>query len=354
VLVGDCVEVMNGLPERCVDLVFADPPYNLRLDGDLWRPDDTKVDAADDLWDRFSSPEEYDGFTRDWLAAARRVMKDDATLWVIGSYHNIYRVGAILMDLGFWILNDIVWIKTNPTPQMRGVRFCNAHETLLWVKKSQAATKYTFNYRGAKAGNEDRQMRSDWYMPICSGAERIQVNGLKAHSTQKPEALLHRVISTTSNVGDIVLDPFCGSGTTAAVAKRLGRHFITIDRDEGYVEIARSRIAEVVPALLDHDPTPVGDPIPKVPFVTLVEQRLAPAGARLRLVKGTATALINADGSVTAEGYRGSIHRVSARCLGVPASNGWTAWALIDPVTGDCTLLDEIRRQFATLMRTPG
>jgi modification methylase len=351
VILGDCVEVMNALPERSVDLVFADPPYYLRLDGDLWRPNETKVDATDDAWDRFSSPEDYDAFTREWLSAARRVMSDRASLWVIGSYHNIYRVGKILMDLGFWILNDIVWIKTNPTPQMRGVRFCNAHETLLWVKKSQAATKTTFNYRGAKAGNEDRQMRSDWYMPICQGGERIHVEGLKAHSTQKPEALLHRIISTTSNAGDLVLDPFCGTGTTAAVAKRLGRRFITIDRDPGYVEIAQRRVDAETPLPTDQADTPIGDPIPKVPFATLVEHGLAPAGARLQLIKGSASALINADGTVTANGYRGSIHRVGARCLETPACNGWTAWALVDPSTGAGRLLDEIRREFAIRMQ---
>ena len=210
ILLGDCIELMNALPEKCVDLVFADPPYNMQLGGDLWRPNMTKVDAVDDAWDKFGSFAEYDAFTRAWLTAARRVLKDTGTLWVIGSYHNIYRVGAILQDLGYWILNDVAWVKANPLPHLKGVRFCNAHETLIWAKKSQRQTKYTFHYREVKAGNDDKQMRSDWYLPICTGGEREKLNGQKAHATQKPESLLHRIISSTSNIGDVVLDPFCG------------------------------------------------------------------------------------------------------------------------------------------------
>src|SRR5688572_1581800 len=246
ILQGDCVEILNQLPEKSVDLIFADPPYNLQLQQDLWRPNMTKVDAVDDAWDRFDDFAAYDRFTRDWLIACRRVLKDSGTLWVIGAYHNIYRVGAIMMDLGYWILNDILWIKVNPMPNFRGVRFTNAHETLLWAQKQRGA-RYTFNYDAMKALNDGLQMRSDWEIPICGGAERIRVDGAKAHSTQKPEALLYRVILSSSNPGDVVLDPFFGSGTTGAVAKKLHRHWIGIERDRDYIQIAQERIDEVIP-----------------------------------------------------------------------------------------------------------
>ncbi len=343
ILLGDCIELMNALPEKCVDLVFADPPYNMQLGGDLWRPNMTKVDAVDDAWDKFGSFAEYDAFTKAWLLAARRVLKDTGTLWVIGSYHNIYRVGAILQDLGYWILNDVAWVKANPLPHLKGVRFCNAHETLLWAKKSQKQIKYTFHYRALKAGNDDKQMRSDWYLPICTGGEREKLNGQKAHATQKPESLLHRIISCTTNMGDVVLDPFCGTGTTAAVAKRLGREFITIDRVETYVGVAEKRLANTSPALVQEEGVFVDAPKPRVPFVSLVEAGRLPVGTALRL-KGTQTVgIVHADGTITAEGHRGSIHKVGALCLGVPTCNGWTVWRYADPVTGDDLLIDALR-----------
>src|SRR5580765_2687788 len=249
ILVGDCVAEMAKLTAGSVDLVFADPPYNLQLQGDLKRPDDSRVDAVDDDWDKFASFSAYDDFTRAWLLACRRVMKPAATLWVIGSYHNIFRVGTILQDLGFWILNDVVWRKTNPMPNFRGTGFTNAHETMIWAMKSREQKSYTFNYEAMKALNDELQMRSDWNLPICSGGERLKDDtGAKAHSTQKPESLLHRVILASTNPGDVVLDPFFGSGTTGAVAKKLGRHFIGIERDADYVKVARRRIAEIVPA----------------------------------------------------------------------------------------------------------
>ncbi len=346
VLQGDCIEKMNALPEKSVDLVFADPPYNMQLRGDLWRPNMTKVDAVDDDWDQFASFQEYDAFTCAWLSAARRVLKDTGTLFVIGSYHNIYRAGSILMDLGYWMLNDIVWIKHNPLPQMKGVRLCNAHETILWVKKSQQQAKYTFHYKALKAGNEDKQMRSDWYFPICSGGEREMVDGEKAHTTQKPEALLHRIISMSTNPGDLVLDPFCGTGTTAAVAKKLGRNYITIDREAVYVEVAEKRLANISPALLtsaDEGGVLLGSPKPRVPFLSFVESgRLAP-GSALRL-KGTAVhAVVHADGTISAGGHRGSIHKVAAACLGLPTANGWTSWLFLEAQTQQETLLDTLR-----------
>jgi len=346
VLLGDCVEVMNALPPKCADLVFADPPYNMQLGGDLWRPNMTKVDAVTDPWDKFKSFAEYDAFTRAWLTACRRVLKDTGTLWVIGSYHNIYRVGAVLMDAGYWVLNDIAWIKANPTPQMRGTRFCNAHETLLWAKKSIDQKKYTFHYREMKAGNDDKQMRSDWYIPICSGGEREKKDGKKAHATQKPEALMHRVIAATTNPGDLVLDPFCGSGTTAAVAKRLGRDYITIDREEVYVELAEKRLANISPALLtseDENGVLLGGPKPRIPFVSLIESGQLPLDTTLRLKGTDIEAALHADGTVTAGGHRGSIHKVAAACLGLPSANGWTAWLYQDRASGEVRLLDALR-----------
>ena len=346
VLLGDCVEVMNALPPKCADLVFADPPYNMQLGGDLWRPNMTKVDAVTDPWDKFKSFAEYDAFTRAWLTACRRVLKDTGTLWVIGSYHNIYRVGAVMMDAGYWVLNDIAWIKANPTPQMRGTRFCNAHETLLWAKKSIDQKKYTFHYREMKAGNDDKQMRSDWYIPICSGGEREKKNGKKAHATQKPEALMHRVIAATTNPGDLVLDPFCGSGTTAAVAKRLGRDYITIDREEVYVELAEKRLANISPALLtseDENGVLLGGPKPRIPFVSLIESGQLPLDTALRLKGTDIEAALHADGTVTAGGHRGSIHKVAAACLGLPSANGWTAWLYQDRASGEVRLLDALR-----------
>ncbi len=244
VLLGDCVEVLSGLPERSIDLIFADPPYNLQLRQELWRPNRTRVDPVDEEWDRFASFAEYDAFTRAWLAACRRVLKDTGTIWVIGTYHNIYRVGAILQDLGYWILNDVVWVKRNPMPNFRGVRFTNAHETLIWAQKARGK-RYTFHHQLMKSLNGDLQMRSDWHLPICTGKERLKVNGKKAHATQKPEALLERVILASSNPGDVVLDPFFGTGTTGAVAKRLGRRWIGIERDPRYVELAIRRIEDV-------------------------------------------------------------------------------------------------------------
>ena len=345
VLLGDCVDVMNALPAKSVDLVFADPPYNLQLGGDLWRPDMTKVDAVTDPWDKFKSFAEYDAFTRAWLSAARRVLKDTGTLWVIGSYHNIYRVGAVLMDVGYWVLNDVVWVKSNPTPQMRGTRFCNAHETLLWAKKSADQKKYTFHYHALKAGNDDKQMRSDWYIPLCSGGERETRDGKKAHATQKPEALLHRVIAATTNPGDVVLDPFCGTGTTAAVAKKLGRSFVTIDREAAYVAVAEARLANIAEALLtsaDEGGALLGGPKPRVPFVSFVESGRLPPGAALRLKGTDICGKVHADGTVSAGGQRGSIHKVAAARLGLPTANGWTCWLFSDE-DGQERPLDSLR-----------
>lgn len=330
ILQGDCVEVLRGLPEKCVDVVFADPPYNLQLQAELYRPNLTKVDAVNDAWDQFESLAVYDQFTHDWLAACRRVLKDTGTLWVIGSYHNIYRVGAVLMNLGYWVLNECVWEKSNPMPNFKGTRFTNAHETLIWAQKQQGAP-YTFNYHALKNGNEDRQMRSVWQMPVCSGSERLYVDGEKAHTTQKPEALLHRVITSSTHPGDLILDPFFGTGTTGAVAKKLRRRWLGIEREERYVRVAQARIDAIAPASPDEAVyQPSNKPkLPRLPFVQLVECGLLQPGQRLRLAKTEHYASVMADGALLYEHGHGSIHKVASHFYGAPA-NGWTSWLYHD------------------------
>ncbi len=327
VLVGDCVAAMNALPPASVDLVFADPPYNLQLGGDLRRPDDSLVDAVDDDWDKFASFAEYDAFTRAWLQAARRVLKPDGALWVIGSYHNIFRVGAILQDLGFWMLNDIVWRKANPMPNFRGRRFTNAHETLIWAARGEQS-KYTFHYEALKGGNDDLQMRSDWYLPLCTGEERLKgADGAKVHPTQKPEALLARVLLSASNPGDVVLDPFFGTGTTGAVAKALGRRFIGLERETVYAEAARVRIAAVQPLSPEaFAAAPSKRTEPRIPFLSLVESGLVKAGETVIDEKRRHKAVVRADGTLMLGPAIGSIHKVGALAQGLPACNGWTFW----------------------------
>jgi modification methylase len=343
IITGDCVEIMAGLPEKSVDLIFADPPYNLQLRQALWRPNLTRVNAVTDAWDQFDSLAEYDAFTRSWLTACRRVLKDSGTLWVIGSYHNIYRVGAILQELGYWILNDIVWVKSNPMPNFRGVRFANAHETLIWAQKIRGA-RYTFNYHTMKALNGGKQMRSDWLLPICAGAERIRVNGQKAHSTQKPEALLERVILASSNVGDVVLDPFFGTGTTGVAAKRLGRHWIGIEREEQYVRLAQARIEAVKPI-----PSSAWDSVegsrrrlPRVPFRTLLAEGMIRPGQTLYAgPAGTITATVLPDGRIACGEISGSIHQVAGALQGAPC-NGWHYWS-VETASGERVVLDVLR-----------
>ena len=345
VLVGDCIAELAKLPAACVDLVFADPPYNLQLQGDLKRPDDSRVDAVDDAWDKFASFAAYDDFTRAWLLACRRVMKPNATLWVIGSYHNIFRVGTLLQDLGFWILNDIVWRKSNPMPNFRGRRFTNAHETLIWAAREAGKRNYTFNYEALKAGNEDIQVRSDWFIPLCTGEERLKgQDGKKLHPTQKPEALLGRVLLSASRPDDLVLDPFCGSGTTGTVARRLRRRFIGIERNPDYAAAARIRIGAVAPL-----PAPAlasfmtAREAPRVPFAALIERGLVSPGISLVDAKRRHRALVRPDGAVALGEAVGSIHRIGALAQGLEACNGWTYWHVETPQ--GLTLIDVLRAQ---------
>jgi modification methylase len=344
ILDGDCIEAMRSLPSASVDMVFADPPYNLQLGGDLNRPDGSHVDAVTDHWDKFDSFAAYDAFTRAWLAEARRVLKPSGSLWVIGSYHNIFRVGAILQDMGFWILNDIVWRKANPMPNFKGTRFTNAHETLIWASTGEKA-KYTFNYRSMKTLNDELQMRSDWVLPICGGPERIKRDGAKAHPTQKPEALLYRVMLATTNKGDVVLDPFFGTGTTGAVAKRLGREWIGCERESVYREVALERIELALP--LDESAlTTMQSPkaAPKVAFGTLVETGWIAPGTVLCDKKGRIKAVVRADGSLAADRETGSIHGLGAKLQGAPSCNGWSFWHIAHQ--GEVKPIDAVRQLY--------
>ncbi|MDF2980344.1 MAG: site-specific DNA-methyltransferase [Devosia sp.] len=327
ILVGDCIKHMNALPAGSVDLVFADPPYNLQLDQGLTRPDQSRVDGVDDAWDKFDSFAHYDIFTRAWLKAARRILKPDGAIWVIGSYHNIFRVGAALQDLDYWLLNDVIWRKANPMPNFRGTRFTNAHETLIWAAKDRES-RVTFNYEQMKQANDDVQMRSDWLFPICTGAERLKDDDdEKLHPTQKPEALLYRVISATTKPGDVVLDPFFGTGTTGAVAKKLGRHFIGIEREDTYIAGALKRIASIRPLNAATIETAVPKrAAPRVAFGSLVEMGLIAPGTELYDDRQRWSALVRADGSLVSGGHMGSIHRVGALVQGAEACNGWTFW----------------------------
>ena len=344
ILDGDCVEAMRSLPTDSVDMIFADPPYNLQLGGDLSRPDGSHVDAVTDHWDQFDSFAAYDKFSREWLTEARRVLKPNGSIWVIGSYHNIFRLGAMMQDMGFWILNDVVWRKANPMPNFKGTRFTNAHETLIWCSMGEKA-KYTFNYRLMKTLNDELQMRSDWVLPICSGQERLKKGGTKVHPTQKPEALLYRVMLATTNKGDVVLDPFFGTGTTGAVAKRLGREWIGCEREGVYREAALERIELALPldesalTTMQSHKAP-----PKVAFGTLIETGWIDAGAVLSDKKRRIKALVRADGSLLAGEDSGSIHGLGAKVQGAPSCNGWTYWHIEHE--GELKPLDAIRKLY--------
>ncbi len=349
VILGDCLQVLPGLPEKSIDLIFADPPYNLQLQNDLYRPNMTLVDGVNEEWDRFANFQEYDDFSRKWLEACRRILKDNGTLWVIGSYHNIYRLGSIMQDLGFWFLNDLVWIKTNPMPNFRGVRFTNAHETLIWASKFKGA-RYTFNHHAMKSMNDDRQMRSDWVLSICSGSERIRIHGEKAHPTQKPESLLYRVILSSTKPGDVVLDPFFGTGTTGAVAARLGRRWIGVERVSGYVEIARSRLSAITPEFFPEEALDVrgGRQLQqRIPFGALLENGLLQPG-QLLYFKGNRqqAAMVKADGTLRLNGSQGSIHSLGSHLMNGSPCNGWEHWYYEDD-RGSLKPINDLRQLLA-------
>ena len=324
---GDCIAQMAALPDNCIDMIFADPPYNLQLGGDLFRPEGGRVDAVDNDWDKFDTLGAYDRFTKAWLKQARRILKPNGSIWVIGSYHNIFRVGTALQDEGFWILNDIIWRKANPMPNFKGTRFTNAHETLIWASQGEDA-KYTFNYKAMKTLNDELQMRSDWEFPICGGAERLKKDGTKVHPTQKPEALLYRILLACTEPGDVVLDPFFGTGTTGAVAKRLGRSWIGIDREGDYIEAAQERIEAALPLDESAIRTMMSPRTqPKVAFGVLVENAYLTPGAVLTDSKRRWRATIRADGSLLSDcGTIGSIHKLGSTLQNAPACNGWSFW----------------------------
>ena len=352
ILLGDAVRMMRMLPPASVHCIFADPPYNLQLRGELRRPDDSLVDGVDEDWDRFTDFEAYDTFTREWLAECRRLLRKDGTIWVIGSYHNIFRIGAILQELGFWILNDVIWRKSNPMPNFRGRRFTNAHETIIWAARGRDS-RYRFNYQAMKALNDDLQMRSDWLIPLCTGAERLRnAHGLKLHPTQKPEALLHRVLLASTMADDIVLDPFLGTGTTAAVARRLQRHFIGIERHPAYVEAAWGRVRRVRPVADGGlSTTPTKRDAVRVPFGSLVERGLLEPGTVLMDRTRRVRAVVVADGTLRAGDIQGSIHKVGAAVQNAPSCNGWTFWHF--ERDGTLVAIDTLRHEAAPTAEAP-
>ena len=344
---GDCVQLLKQLPDKSIDLIFADPPYNLQLNKELYRPDQSKVSAVNDEWDKFSSFKEYDDFCRNWLSECRRVLKPTGSIWVIGSYHNIFRLGTVLQDLNFWILNDIIWIKSNPMPNFKGTRFNNAHETLIWAAPS-AKSNYTFHYHSMKVMNDDLQMRSDWYIPICQGDERLKINGNKAHSTQKPEELLYRIIISSTNPGDVVLDPFMGSGTTAAVAKKLNRNYIGFERENSYIKVARERLDKIIPVDNSLTQYEIEKRKPKVPFGNLIEKGFIKAGENLYSKNLKYVATVNADASIVWENKTGSIHKISATILNKENNNGWTFWYI--KRKNNLVSIDDLRSEYEKLV----
>ncbi len=354
IIQGDCIHIMHTLPPASVDLIFADPPYNLQLRHELLRPNQSVVDGVDDAWDHFTGFADYDTFTRDWLSACRRVLKDDGTIWVIGSYHNIFRVGAIMMDLGYWVLNDVIWHKTNPMPNFRGTRFQNATETLIWAKKSANQKRYTFHYHALKHLNDDKQMQNVWHIPLCTGAERIKIDGKKAHSTQKPEALLYRVLLASSNPHDVVLDPFFGTGTTGAVAHKLNRHYIGIELAPDYIQIARERLAQISPATVDDATlvTPTKRDAPRVRFGQLIEADYIQVGQSLFSKDRSIVATVKADSHLRWQDQTGSIHKIAALAQGKTAYNGWEYWYCEDEA-GRLVSIDALRERYRAEGATP-
>ncbi len=349
VLNGDCLKELKKIPDKTFDLVFADPPYNMQIGEKLTRPDSSKVNGVNDKWDQFNSFKHYDEFSKSWLAECKRILKDNGSIWVIGSYHNIFRLGYHLQNLGYWLLNDVIWRKNNPMPNFRGTRFTNAHETLIWASKTKKS-KYTFNYQSLKCLNDDLQMRSDWTFPICNGKERLKKNGKKIHSTQKPEALLHRIILATTNKGDTVFDPFLGTGTTAVVSKKLGRNYYGIEKDKKYFVAAKERISKTKTIADDYlDTIENNKAKPRIPFGSLVELGIIKPGTSLFDQKKKINAKIMADGSIKYKDTEGSIHKIAAKIMGAESYNGWTYWHY--NFNGSIVLIDNLRQKFITSKR---
>ena len=340
---GNSLEILKKIPDKTFDLVFADPPYNLQIGKKLKRPDDSKVNGVNDKWDQFKNFNDYDNFCKLWLTESKRVLKDNGSIWVIGTYHNIYRLGYHIQNMGFWILNDVIWRKNNPMPNFRGTRFTNAHETLIWASKNKKS-KYTFNYQSLKCLNDDLQMRSDWILPICNGNERIKKNGKKVHSTQKPESLLHRILLASTNKGDFVFDPFLGTGTTAAVAKKLGRNYFGIEREKKYFKTAKQRLEKTI-KMEDHylDTIKNNKSKPRIPFGSLVELGIVKPGMSVFDYKKKVNAKIMADGSIKYQDSEGSIHKVAAKIIGAESCNGWTYWHY--KIDGNMIPIDNLRQR---------
>ena len=340
---GNSIEILKRIPDKTFDLVFADPPYNMQIGEKLSRPDDSKVDGVNDKWDQFSSFEHYDKFSKSWLKECKRILKDSGSMWVIGTYHNIFRLGYHIQNLNYWILNDVIWRKNNPMPNFKGTRFTNAHETLIWASKNKKS-RYTFNYQSLKCLNDDLQMRSDWILPICNGKERLKRDGKKIHSTQKPEALLHRIILATTNKGDSIFDPFLGTGTTAVVAKKLGRKYFGVEKDKKYFQAAKQRIDETLEIRDDYlDILPNNKSKPRVPFGSLIEMGLIKPGTTLFDVKKRYNAKIMIDGSLKCQKAEGSIHKVAAKIIGAESCNGWTYWHYVSG--NDLKPIDNLREK---------
>lgn len=343
IIKGNCVEELKKLPSNSIDLIFADPPYNLQLGEKLIRPDSTEYSGVEDKWDKFSSNQEYEDFCTEWLGECKRILKDNGSIWVIGSYHNVFTLGYIMQSkLNLWFINDIIWIKHNPTPNFNGTRFNNAHETLIWATKSKES-KFTFHYKSMKSFNDDKQMRSDWYLPICQGGERLKdENNVKVHSTQKPEDLLYRIILSNSNEGDIILDPFFGTGTTGAVAKKLNRNFIGIEQEDKYIKYAKERIEIIQPLDLETLEYKIEIKESKVSIGQLIESELLSPGTCLYDKNKTYKAILLADGTLDDSQFVGSIHKLSARRLGKTNNNGWEYWYFYKD--GTFTSINELRK----------
>ncbi len=340
---GNSLEILKKIPDKTFDLVFADPPYNLQIGKKLKRPDDSKVNGVNDKWDQFKNFNDYDNFCKLWLTESKRVLKDNGSIWVIGTYHNIFRLGYHIQNMEFWILNDVIWRKNNPMPNFRGTRFTNAHETLIWASKNKKS-KYTFNYQSLKCLNDDLQMRSDWTLPICNGNERIKKNGKKVHSTQKPESLLYRILLASTNKGDFVFDPFLGTGTTAVVAKKLGRNYFGIEREKKYFKTAKQRLEKTI-KMEDHylDTIKNNKSKPRIPFGSLVELGIVKPGMSVFDYKKKVNAKIMADGSIKYQNSEGSIHKVAAKIIGAESCNGWTYWHYNN--NGSMLPIDDLRQR---------